>query len=404
MLQHQQRLRRNVLLVRLIRMSQAALLTISIIVVYYNQHGLGMQDVMWLQAIFGATMIVVEVPSGYFSDVLGRRRTMIIGAVLLTAGWTWYAFAHDFAGFLTAELLLGIGLSFISGTDSALLYDSLLDLGEGERGIYEEGRMLAYGNFSEAGAAVVGGFLAWISLHVPFYGQILCVLPTIPLSLMLVEPAQNRRAGHVASMREIWSVVVHVVLQDHTLRWLMATASVIGACTLTVLWMYQPYWEQLAVPVALFGIIWAAGNALVGVVSLRSSAIAARLGELRTIGIFGMVAIVSAGVLGMWSSLWLMPLFASFYICRGVANPIFTGRINTHVESGVRATVLSVRQLGVRSVFLITAPLVGFVADAHSLPTAFIASAIIFGVAFIAVFAAWHSSTLVNKRTSTLTH
>jgi hypothetical protein len=210
--------------------------------------------------------------------------------------------------------------------------------------------------------------------------------------MMLVEPAEHRRSGRSASMREIWDVVTHVVVRDVRLRWLLAMAAVIGATTLTVLWMYQPYWELLGVPVAVFGIIWAAGNALVGVVSLRAKAIAEKFGEVHAIGLFGVIAIASAAVIGIFPTIWLMPLFAAFYICRGVANPVITGSINSRVESGVRATVLSVRQLGVRGVFLIVAPIIGAIGDAHTLPTAFIASAITFGVAFVVVFAYWRAS------------
>ena len=114
------RLRRNIILLRVIKALDMAMLTIPIIVIYYQHHGLTMADVMWLQAIFAITMIVIEIPSGYFSDVLGRRRTMIIGAAMHTLGWTAYAFADSFTGFLVAELLLGVGAAFISGTDSAM--------------------------------------------------------------------------------------------------------------------------------------------------------------------------------------------------------------------------------------------------------------------------------------------
>jgi hypothetical protein len=48
---------------------------------------------------------------------------MIIGAI----GLGWYTVADGFWGFLIAELILGLGSSFISGTDTAMLYDTLID-------------------------------------------------------------------------------------------------------------------------------------------------------------------------------------------------------------------------------------------------------------------------------------
>jgi len=397
------KLRRNIMLLRWIKGLDMALMTIPIIVIYFQQHGLTMQEVMWLQAIFGVTMIIVEIPSGYFSDVLGRKRTLLIGTIMHTLGWTFYAFAGDFTTFLIAELTLGIGAAFISGTDSAMLYDSLIDLGRSSEGVYQEGRLMATANFSEAGASVIGGLLALISMHTPFIVQIAVVLPTIPLALMLSEPAAHRRAGREPSFREIVDVVGHVVLRDVRLKWLLATAWVLGASTLTILWMYQPYWELVGVPVALFGLIWAGGNTLVGIASLRSAALAERHGEMRVLGYLVMAVPISIAIIGLVPALWIIPLFAVFYITRGIANPIFTSRINRRVESAHRATVLSVRQMGTRVIFVGLAPYIGALADSTSLPQAFTASSIIFGTASGIVFVLWLRSVAQSRSTENAT-
>jgi len=392
------RLRRNIILLRTIKAIGMAMLTIPIIVIYFKQHGLTMEDVMWLQAIFSATMIAIEIPSGYFSDVLGRRRTMIIGTAMATAGWTIYAFVDTFSGFLVAELILGVGAAFISGTDSAMLYDTLLDLGEESTAVYQEGRMLAGSYFSEAGAAVIGGLLAAVSMHLPFYVQIAVFLPLIPLALLLVEPAMHRNAGQKVGFRDIYDTVAHVVITDHRLRWMLLTASLLGASTLTILWMYQPYWEQIGVPVGLFGMVWAGGNVLVGIASLRAGAISKRFGEKNSIGILIAAVVLSMVLIALFPVLWVLPLFAVFYITRGLSNPIFTSRINKRVDSSRRATVLSVRQLGVRTVFVALGPVVGSIGDSSGLPTAFLVSAALFGTTAGVSYIVWIRAVAAGKR------
>ncbi|RPI66969.1 MAG: MFS transporter, partial [Ignavibacteriae bacterium] len=320
-MEHQVRLRRNITLLRIIRALDMAMLAIPIIVIYYQSHGMSMQDVMTLQAIFGAAMLVVEIPSGYFSDVIGRRRTMIIGAALHTVGWILYAMADGFSDFLVAELILGFGAAFISGTDSAMLYDTLIDLGEEHSGVYQEGRMLAMANFSEAGAAIVGGMLAAISLHMPFYAQVAIMIPIVPLAMMLVEPSPHRRDGRKGSMRELLDVVVNVVHHNKQLRAMLGTASLLGASTLTVLWMYQPYWKLMGVPVGWFGAIWAGGNVLVGIMSMHSARLSRRFGDIRIVGWLIFLLSVSCIVIGLNPVFWVLPLFAVFYATRGLANP-----------------------------------------------------------------------------------
>lgn len=48
-----------------------------------------------------------------------------MGSILGTVGFAIYAVSSGFIVFLIAEVILGIGQSFISGADSALMYDSL---------------------------------------------------------------------------------------------------------------------------------------------------------------------------------------------------------------------------------------------------------------------------------------
>jgi len=102
------------------------MLTMPIIVLFYQENGLSMQNVLTLKAFYSVAVVIMEIPSGYFADIWGRKKTLILGSVLGCLGFVVYGFSSDFYGFLLAELILGVGSSFISGADSALLYDSLL--------------------------------------------------------------------------------------------------------------------------------------------------------------------------------------------------------------------------------------------------------------------------------------
>ncbi|MCX6141542.1 MAG: MFS transporter [Candidatus Kapabacteria bacterium] len=373
-----QRLQRNIYLLRLLRIANMALFTIPVLVVYYRHLGLSMQDVMSLQAIFAVTMVVIEVPSGYFSDVLGRRTTMIIGTFLALAGWSLYVFAVSFTEFLIAETFLGVGMAFMSGTDSAMLYDTLLEMGHAENSLKEEGAQLSYANFSEAGAAIVGGALAAVSLHLPFYVQAVWMIIPIGAAFMLVEPSMHRRVGHQAGIVEMKSILAQVFQHDKLIRALIVTSSILSASTLVMVWLLQPYWTYVGIPVALFGILWASGNALVGVVSIRAHTIATRVSTRMMLTVLVAAVGVSSIVAGLWPSMIAAGLLAIMYISRGLLNPVINNELNRRVSSGQRATVLSIRQLGMRFVFLIAAPFIGYMGDITSIPTSVLISGALF--------------------------
>ncbi|MFP3860730.1 MAG: MFS transporter [Bacteroidales bacterium] len=118
-------LQANIIKLYLIKISKWFMLFMPIIVLFYKNNGLSMQDIFTLKAAYSIAIVLLEIPSGYIADVLGRKKTLIIGAFLGFAGFLIYDFSFNFWGFLMAELVLGIGQSLISGADSALLYDSL---------------------------------------------------------------------------------------------------------------------------------------------------------------------------------------------------------------------------------------------------------------------------------------
>lgn len=63
---------KKLLLLRAIHMG---ILIMPVIVVLWRSVGLSLADIFILQVVFSVTMFVLEVPSGYLADWLGRRRS-----------------------------------------------------------------------------------------------------------------------------------------------------------------------------------------------------------------------------------------------------------------------------------------------------------------------------------------
>ena len=67
----QSRLRANVARIQALSFTWMFMLVMPVIVPYLGSHDLGMDRVFQLQAIFAITIVLLEVPSGYISDLLG---------------------------------------------------------------------------------------------------------------------------------------------------------------------------------------------------------------------------------------------------------------------------------------------------------------------------------------------
>src|SRR5262249_29682964 len=145
------------------------LFPIPIITLFWkDQIGMSLADIMWLQAIFGATAVVCEFPSGYVADRIGYRQSLLIGSFFFLAGWSACALGASFGGMALAEMLLGVGLAFTSGADSALLFVSVGGAEAPARYRAWEGRVRAASQASEAASAAVGGWLYTIAPRLPF--------------------------------------------------------------------------------------------------------------------------------------------------------------------------------------------------------------------------------------------
>ena len=65
---------------------QVFMVLMPVIVLFFESRGLSLSDVLLLQAWFGAIVVVMEIPSGYFADMIGRKRTIVVGALFVVIG------------------------------------------------------------------------------------------------------------------------------------------------------------------------------------------------------------------------------------------------------------------------------------------------------------------------------
>ena len=86
----------NVWKLYLIKATRCFILTVPIIVLFFKENGLSMKQILLLQALFSVAVLLLEVPTGFFSDIFGRKKSIIIGAILASMGFTVYALSHGF--------------------------------------------------------------------------------------------------------------------------------------------------------------------------------------------------------------------------------------------------------------------------------------------------------------------
>lgn len=358
-------LRRNPARLCVFHALQMALFPVAIITLFWKHSiGLDMAEILLLQGLFGLSMAVFEFPSGYVADRIGYRRTLIAASIVSTIGWILYASADTFATILLTEVLLGLGMSLISGCDSALLYESLREVDHEETFTRWTGRVRFFSQGAEGTAALFAGLLYVWSPRLPFWLEVGVWTANVAVAWSLTEPRRHLPAsgGHVENVR----LIVHTALvSNRKLAAIIVLSIAMGLSSFLPVWLVPLYAEDAGVPVVWLGLIWAVANYTVALGSLASDGGRRHLGLGPLLGV-GVVLIAIGYVgLGVSHALFGFAFYFSLTAMRGLVGPALAHQEQRLIPSGDRAGFVSLRSLLFRLAFLALGPVAGVAIDRY---------------------------------------
>lgn len=387
------RLRSNVKRIQFLSFTWMFMLLMPVIVPFLKGHGLSIREILSLQSIFAFLVVLLELPSGYLSDWLGRRACLQSACFLRGLAFTWLAMADGFWDFALFQCVAAVSISLYSGSDVALLYDSLEQLGDEHGRRRALGRRLLWMQSGETLAALLGGLIVLSSLpSVAFWNAILSWLPFLT-SLGLVEVPHGALAseGHLANVKRIWRQIFH---GHELLRRIMFCLIGYGLSTLLAVWLFQDYWQAMEVPLAAFGYLWAAYNLTVALVGRAAHRVEDAIGPRNVVRLVGILPVIGFGGMALcawgfetshaWPWVWAgIGLGLAFQVGRGLTQVVIKDALNTRVEKSMRATANSIASLGVRLAYGILGPAVGWVIEGSGHALALGIVALFFALLFL---------------------
>ena len=347
-----------------------------VVALFYNENGLDEFDIFLLQAIYSISVAILEIPSGYMADVVGRKKTLILGSILGTLGFVIYSVSDSFLGFLVAEIILGVGGSFISGADSAMLFDTLAAADLREKYLSFEGRITSLGNIAETIAAILGGIIAgYFSYRHVYVAQTVVASIAIPAAFLLREPLRQA-THHTSSIKESIS---HILLVCRTslfvnpkLSSALLFSSVTGIATLCMAWTAQVFFVYKGFDEVTITPLWVILNLTVAFFAGFASKTQKFFGKKTLLVVIIFYIPTTYILLGALPTAPAILCLWLFFAIRGYATPVLKDLINQNCDSATRATVLSIRSLIYRVGFAILGPLIGWIASKYTLSTALI--------------------------------
>ena len=344
-------------------------------------YGLTMSQFAILNAVWAASTVLLEVPSGALADKLGRKPMVVIASVLMILEMTLIAFVPFgnatlvFWVWVINRILSGAAEASASGADEALAYDSLPEGRQEKEWPSVLSRLMTYKSFAFVIAMLLGGalydadFLNGLLgtdlaketvIRFPIYLTLVTALISLPIVLMMKEPdissASNDDEPEEVSANfwmEIWK----------TGRWIIATPVVFALILAALvhdslmrlfLTMNSEYYRLIELPESSFGVIGATLAAL-GVIFPRIAKGMVERGKMvqNYLWISGLALLGFFLVAQAWpyyGVLFVILFSASF----GLLNFFSSHYINARVSSRRRATVLSFKGLALNVGFGLT--------------------------------------------------
>jgi MFS family permease len=343
--------------------------------ILFLDFGLTIAQFSILNAVWAATIVLAEVPSGAMADIIGRKKLMVFATVIMVVEVGIISFVPRinptliFVVFMINRILSGLAEAAASGADEAIAYDSLVEKGIPDQwgrvleilmryqsigfivamsvgaAIYDPNLMTSLLNFIGIDLFLTQDITMRFPLYLTFILSLMALFTT--LKLEDIQPGESGDQKRLP-VKEAFALTIKAggwILKTNFALTVILFGMMFDGITRVVITLSSQYYRMIELPESTFGII----GSLVAMFGLIIPKIAKRIAENRTPVFSTMVtAILSLSGLFLMSLFWkytgLIPALITF------SAMYFTGffvsfYINQVTPSDKRATVLSFKGL-----------------------------------------------------------
>ena len=327
---------------------------LPIFFLYFNDH-LEIKDVIILESIYYISVVILEVPSGFFSDYVGRKPTLILSSIFFLLSYAIFGFVlPNFQFLVVAQVLLAGAMSFMSGTNTSFYYESLLQEGLESEYPQREARVQSMLQYTGAFAVLIGGFLGAVNLKWSYIASLAFMIPAALICILFSEPKEvhvREKSGE----EQIRNVLSYFKVPE--LRWIFFFSVGIYILAHIPYEFYQPYLklldlEAMALNTAVVSGIIFAITRILGAYAAGKSIIWTRRFGLKKVCILSVViqlSIIAILSLALHPALIILLMLRSFSMSLTVA-PL-NAEIAPRVKKKHRASFFSLQSLASRLAF-----------------------------------------------------
>ena len=307
---------------------------------YYLARGLSMEQLYLLVAVYGFFVVLLEFPTGVLADRFSRQWSVTIGTLLSAGGLFLTALPGGFYFYLLIKILMAIGTSMVSGSNTALLHNISEDFKT------DYARVKKYNYFSLFFFLNAGAWLYVVSPGLPFVlNGVSMLLAGVLYSQLKIKTSFQKDRNDTNKIKDnVYDLAgrsLGQVLRKKMLRKIVVLSAFFTGVFLNIKWFISPLLSESGFSAKEIGLVMSVGMLLMG--------FGAWLREFNRkwkLQYDLLIIVMVLGVVGfVYNKIILIFLFLLLFLVRSSFKIEMTFLVNKYVDERVRASVLSVENL-----------------------------------------------------------
>lgn len=347
-------------------------------VIFLLDRGYSLAQVGLAEGVMHMTSLICEIPTGMAADLFGRKRTLMLagiagmcsGILMGLDGWSGWIYV--------GMMFSALSYNLASGTQEALVYDSLLEAGRENRYRKVWSGINVTGRISRAAACALSPVAIAIGYRYTYGITALLCLGAAVLMIEVYEPVVTKEQRNRAKYRLCETgerIRKHVLetlrfMRSHprTMCKIFADAAISCPCYLILMYLQEHLvncgWPKslIGIPILLISVAGAAGSYLSGRYSMTIRKTVLVCGLAGGIGTFlagsSMIPVVLLGA-------------CAVQISEGFSFIVISENVNRDFTSDQRATLVSVDSMMYSLLMVAASPVTGFLGSRYGAASPF---------------------------------
>lgn len=336
---------------------------VPILIVYMLDRGLSLQQIALVAFVGGLFSIIFEIPSGAVADALGHRKALVLSMIGQAFAMALYL-GGTFWWIIIATSLYWFSGTLMTGTDKALFFERLKELGREDEHQKLSGRASSFAHMVGAMALLFSGVAYTFHSWIPFVIGII----QFSFAAILISTFGNKKDSiSVKKTEGFWNLTHHFKEAFHTIKqtpliiWIIIIYGISYGSFFASTEFHQVILKDVGLAIALFGLVYSLKRLVVMATAPFVHVFTKFLTPPKFLLINSLLFVMYFTLISITKKpFFIVIIFALGSFTHILASIAVNDYINKLISKGSRATTLSVKNMLVNIIKIISIAFFGW--------------------------------------------